>query len=158
MMPDTPRNQKAFPQHTAQQAGIGFPIARVVGVLSLATGCLLAAAIGPFAGKETGETALLRRLLGFFRKGDVVVADRYFCCYWLVATLMQLGVDVCFRKTEGRAVSMFKLKRLGRNDHLMIWYRPVKSSWMPRAFYMGLPEKIVVRRMTYRVSIPGRKQ
>ena len=86
LMPDTPQNQKTFPQHTAQKAGIGFPIARVVGVLSLATGCLLAAAIDPFAGKETGETALLRRLLGFFRKGDVVVADRYFCCYWLGKT------------------------------------------------------------------------
>jgi hypothetical protein len=80
----------------------------------------LAAAIGPFAGKETGETALLRRLLSFFRKGDVLVADRCFCAYWLVATLMKMGVEVCFRQVEGRAVSMFQQRRLGRNDHL-IW-------------------------------------
>ncbi len=100
MMPDTVKNQKVYPQHTAQKAGIGFPIARVVSVVSLATGCLLAAAIGPFAGKETGETGLLRRLLSFFRIGDVVVADRYFGCYWLAATSMKLGVDVCFRQNK----------------------------------------------------------
>ncbi len=62
---------------------------------------MLAAAIGPFAGKETGETALLRRLLSFFRIGDVVVADRYFCCYWLVATLMKLEWMFASAKLNG---------------------------------------------------------
>jgi hypothetical protein len=158
LMPDTPKNQKQYPQHTAQKPGIGFPIARVTAILSLATGCILAAAIGPFAGMETGETALLRRLLSFFRKGDVLVADRYFCAYWLVATLMKLGVDLCFRQIEGRAVSMFKQRRVGRNDHLMVWRRPAKSSWMTQAFYDGLPEQIVIRRIKYQVHVPGRKQ
>ena len=78
-MPDTAENQHEYPQHTAQKPGLGFPIARVLGVLSLATGCLLDAAVGPFSGKETGETSLLRRLMNGFSKGDVVVADRYFC-------------------------------------------------------------------------------
>jgi len=158
LMPDTDKNQQAYPQHTAQKPGIGFPIARVAAILSLATGCILAAAIGPFLGKGTGETALLRLLLSFFRKGDVVVADRYFCAYWLVATLMKMGVDICFRQVEGRAVSMFKQQRLGRNDHLMVWQRPTKSSWMTQAFYEGLPKQIVVRRLKYQINVPGRKQ
>lgn len=157
MMPDTPQNQKAYPQHTAQKPGIGFPIARVTSIVSLATGCILAAAIGPFAGKQTGETALLRRLLDFFGKGDLVVADRYFCAYWLVATLMKLGVDVCFRQVEGRQMTMRKQKRLGRYDHLMVWHRPHKSAWMTREFYENLPESIVVRRVQYQVNAPGRK-
>lgn len=157
MMPDTPANQKAYPQHKAQQPGIGFPIARVTSIISLATGCILAAAIGPFTGKQTGETALLRQLLGFFRPGDLVVADRYFCAYWLVATLMKMGVDVCFRQVQGRAMVMHKQKRLGRCDHMMVWHRPHKSAWMTQEFYDALPESIVVRRVQYRVSSPGRK-
>ncbi|MCP3679480.1 MAG: IS4/IS5 family transposase, partial [Gammaproteobacteria bacterium] len=39
-MPDTPENQQAYPQHGAQQKGLGFPIARVVVLLSLASGML----------------------------------------------------------------------------------------------------------------------
>jgi len=37
-MPDTSENQAAYPQHTAQKPGLGFPIARVTGLISLATG------------------------------------------------------------------------------------------------------------------------
>ena len=36
-MPDTPANQAAYPQHAVQQEGLGFPIARMVVPLSLAT-------------------------------------------------------------------------------------------------------------------------
>ena len=37
-MPDTPANQEAYPQAHTQQKGLGFPVARVVVLLSLATG------------------------------------------------------------------------------------------------------------------------
>ncbi len=36
-MPDTEANQAEYPQHTAQQEGLGFPIVRYVVLLSLAT-------------------------------------------------------------------------------------------------------------------------
>jgi len=48
-MPDTPENQAEYPQHSAQKPGCGFPIARIVVLIALATGCVLDAAIG--AGK-----------------------------------------------------------------------------------------------------------
>src|SRR3954471_24845670 len=37
-MPDTPENQAAYPQPPTQQPGVGFPLARVAVLLSLATG------------------------------------------------------------------------------------------------------------------------
>ncbi len=64
----TQKNQKEYPQHTAQKPGIGFPIARVLAVMSLATGCLVDATVGPYSGKETGETSLLRRLSRVFQR------------------------------------------------------------------------------------------
>ncbi|MHB1544906.1 MAG: transposase, partial [Gammaproteobacteria bacterium] len=63
LMPDTSGNQELYPQHGSQAAGAGFPIARLVGVISLAHGAVLDVAMGPYQGKGTGEHALLRELL-----------------------------------------------------------------------------------------------
>ena len=158
MMPDTPENQAEYPQHSSQKPGIGFPIARVVSILSLATGCLVNAAVGPFMGKGTGETALLRKLLDLFKPGDVVVADRYFCNYWLIAMLMQRGVHVCFRKHQKRPTDFRRGKRLGRDDHLVSWVRPARPAWMSTEQYASMPERIELRELRYVISAPGRKQ
>ena len=56
----------------------------------------------PTRGKETGESALLRTLLSSLRRGDVVLADRYYCSYWMVALLQAQGVEVVFRKHHKR--------------------------------------------------------
>lgn len=77
-MPDTPANQAAYPQPNTQKPGVGFPIARACGLLSLATAAVLDLALGPYAGKETGETALLRSLLPALAAGGLLVADHYY--------------------------------------------------------------------------------
>ena len=46
-MSDTPENQEAFPQLSSQAPGAGFPILRMVVLLSLATACLLGMALAP---------------------------------------------------------------------------------------------------------------
>ena len=63
-MPDTPENQAAYPQLETQAPGLGFPIARILVVFSLAVGTVLEAAIGPYQGKQTSELALLRLVIG----------------------------------------------------------------------------------------------
>jgi hypothetical protein len=57
-MPDTPANQREYPQSPSQKPGLGFPIARMVVLFCLATGCVLEAAVGKYQGKQTGENAL----------------------------------------------------------------------------------------------------
>ena len=61
-MPDTPANQRAYPQPVSQKLHVGFPLARFVAIISLATGAVLDVALGPCLGKRTGETSLLRTL------------------------------------------------------------------------------------------------
>ena len=56
-MPDTEANQAEYPQPTSQAAGLGFPLAQFVVLLSLATAMVSDLAIGPYSGKETGESA-----------------------------------------------------------------------------------------------------
>src|SRR5579871_3660888 len=50
-MPDTPANQAAWPQPPHERPGLGFPLARLVVVFSLAVGTALDAAVGPCRGK-----------------------------------------------------------------------------------------------------------
>ena len=54
-----------------QIPGLGFPLARLVAIVSLSRGAVLEWAIGPWEGKETGETALLRQLALRPRRGAV---------------------------------------------------------------------------------------
>ena len=125
-MPDTPENQEAYPQSSQQGEGLGFPLARVVVLMSLATGMLKDMAIGPCKGKETGETALLRALLAGFEPGDILLADRYFCSYFMIAMLMELGIDFVTRVHQLRTVDFRRGRRLGKGDHMVAWQRPQK--------------------------------
>ena len=80
---DTEATQACYPQQGQQAPGVGFPLARLVGVMSLATGAVLDVAMGPYQGKSTGEYGLFRRLKESFVEGDVMLADSYFCSYFL---------------------------------------------------------------------------
>src|SRR5699024_7413429 len=54
-MPDTAENQARYPQLRTQKPGLGFAIARVVVLLSLGSGGVLDAAMGPCKGKGASE-------------------------------------------------------------------------------------------------------
>jgi len=157
-MPDTSENQAAYPQHTAQKPGLGFPIARVTGLISLATGATINMALGKYKGKGTGETSLFKQLSGSLKKGDVVVADRHYCSYWLICTLMQMGVVICFRKHQARHTDFRKGTRLGKNDHCIGWKKGVRPEGMSQEEYALLPNEIILREIRYVNEEPGRKQ
>jgi len=154
-MPDTPKNQAEYPQPKSQKKGIGLPIARAVAVMSLATACVNDVAIGPYAGKETGETALLRALLGSFDPDDVAVMDRYYCSFMMIALLWGQNVQVCARMHQSRHVDFRRGRRLGKYDHIIVWTRPKRPSWMDEATYETIPETLELREIRYNVVQPG---
>lgn len=154
-MPDTPENQEAYPQNTQQKEGLGFPIARVVVLLSLATGMVTDMAMGPYAGKQTGESALLRSLLGRFNPGDVLLADRYYCSYFMVALLQERGIDLVARLHQRRPVDFRRGRRLGKDDHVVTWSRPKRPEWMDQSTYDRMPASIEVRQICVHVGQPG---
>ena len=144
-MPDTPDNQARYPQHGVQKSGLGFPIARLVALVSLGCGAVLDWAMGPCKGKQTGEDALLRRLYGSLVKGDIVLADCYHCSYFTVAVLYLMGVDVLTRQHARRVTDFRRGQRLGKRDHLAVWKRPACPPWMSEEVYAAIPEELVVR-------------
>jgi hypothetical protein len=155
-MPDTPANQRAYPQPRQQKAGCGFPVARVVVLIALATGGVLDAALCGGRGKLTGEHALLRGLHGRLKRGDILVADAYYSSYDEVMTLRQLGVDVVMRQTGNRRSDFRRGTRPGREDHLVEWHRSRnRRPWMTREEFAALPRVMTMRELRVRVEQPG---
>ena len=144
-MPDTAQNQARFPQHGQQEAGVGFPLARLVGMIALSNGAVLDAAIGPYQGKGTGEHGLFRELKRCFVEGDVMLADGYFCSYFLIADMLRRAVDGLFEQHGARITDFRRGERLGVRDHLVWWSKPARPDWMSVEEYRGYPDEIKVR-------------
>ena len=156
-LPDTETNRAVYPQPRSQKKGVGFPIVRACVLLSLATACALDLAVGPYAGKETGETALLRAMFEALSRGDVLVADRFYCSFLMIALLLNRGVDVCARMHARRHVDFRRGHRLGKYDHLITWKKPQRPEWMDEETYAALPDHLELREIRFNVVRPGRR-
>ncbi len=154
-MPDTPENQAAYPQNPRQKEGLGFPIARLVVLLSLTSGMLRSMAMAPYTGKETGESALLRSQLDSLKKGDVLLFDRYYSSFFMIALLQERGVDVVARAHPRRKINFRRGRRLGKEDHVVTWDRPKKPAWMDQQTYDRMPSSIEIRETRAHVPHPG---
>lgn len=152
-MPDTPSNQRLWPQPSGQKPGCGFPVMRVCALFSLATGAALAAVRSSLS---VHDSRLFRRLWGFLRAGDVVLADRAFCSFAAIAQLAERGVDVVFRLHQRRPQASQAAKRLGRHDHLVVWKRPPQATpALPKNLLQRLPRQLCLRQLSFRVAITG---
>jgi hypothetical protein len=127
-MPDTPENQKAYPQPVVQQQGSGFPLARRAVLLSLASGACHDLAIAPYAGTGTGETSLLRQLYDALQPGDVVLADALFDNYFVAGELRERGLELVVRIQAERVGSQTVESR--PDGDLLLWQRPNKPRGM----------------------------
>ena len=138
-MPDTPENQAAYPQPPTQQPGVGFPLARVAVLLSLATGACHDLAIAPYAGKGTGETTLLRRMYDALSPGDVVLADALFDNYFLACELRERGLELVARVQAERVGSRTVEAR--PDGDVILWQRPNKPRGMTGEQYRRYPKE-----------------
>jgi Transposase DDE domain len=154
-MPDTPENQAAFPQSKAQGIGLGFPLARLVALVSLATGVVRDLAVGPYKGKETGEPALFRALWDGLEAGEIALGDRCFASYFGIAGLSDRGVDALFRMHQRRKFDFRRGRRLGIADHVVTWAKPECPEWMDERTYARLPGELEVRELRIKVAQPG---
>jgi hypothetical protein len=154
-MPDTAANQAAYPQSPSQQPGLGFPLARLVVLFSLAVGTVLDAALGRYQGKQTGETALFHTLHDDLEEEDILLADRYYGSYWELALVQQRGADLVTRLHQRRRADFRGGRRLGREDHLVTWTKPARPDWMDEATYAALPQTLEVREVRVQVGQRG---
>jgi hypothetical protein len=154
-MPDTPENQHAYPQPDTQKPGLGFPLARIAAVFSLACGAVLEVGICRYAGKGQSELGMLRTLWDMFVPGDILLADRLMCAWTEMVMLKQRGVDCVCRFTSHRRADFRRGRRLGPGDHIVQWLKPNKPRTIDSHSYSALPEFLLVRELRLRVEEPG---
>ena len=145
-MPDPAENQARYPQPSTQTPGVGFALARLVGIICLSTGAVIDAAMGPFEGKGNRELGLIRPWLNAFHAAEVALGDALYCNDWLIAMLPSAGVDVVFEQHGSRITDFRRGQRLGPGDHLVSWRKPrQRPSWMGREPYEAFAEVLKVR-------------
>jgi len=145
-MPDTPENQQMYPQPPAQAPGLGFPLARITVLLSLATGACHDLEIASYAGKGTGEKSLFRRMYDTLKPGDVVLADALFDDYYIVWELCKRKIDIVTRVQHDRVGS--RIVESSPEGDLLVWQRPNKPRGMTGAQYRSYPKSFVMRQVT----------
>jgi hypothetical protein len=145
-LPDTPENRATYPQPVVQQPGIGFPLARVAVLLSLATGACHDLAIAPYAGKGTGETTLLRQMYESLSPGDVVLADALFDNYFIACELRDRGIELVVRVQAERVGSVTVEAR--PDGDVILWRRPNKPRGMTGEQYRRYPKELTMRQVT----------
>lgn len=145
IMPDTKENQDIYPQQKGQKKGIGFPIARLVVVMSLTVGTVLDYAIGAYAGKGTGESSLFRSIFNCIERDDILLGDRCYPSFFLIADVLAKGADGIFRGHAQRSYDFRKGIALGKKDHIVVWGKPQKPEWMTQEIYDVYPNEIKVR-------------
>ena len=155
-MPDTPANQNAYPQNVAQKPGLGFPIARIGTITSLACGAILDLGFCRYAGKGQGEVSLLRRIWGVLSAGDVLLADSLLSNWAEFVMLQQRGVALVSRINKAtRRADFRKGKRLGKDDHIVRWHKPTSIRSLDSNTYKSFPEYLTIRETRVRVEQPG---
>jgi hypothetical protein len=149
-LPDTEANQAMYPQPRSQRAGLGFPLARLVGVICLGSGALLDGAIGSYGGRGVDEQALLRTVLASLNSGDLLLGDAYYATYFLFCALHERGVEAVFEQqgARRRGTDFRRGQRLGARDHLIELRKPLlKPDWMTPEHYARAPASLTVREL-----------
>lgn len=155
-MPDTPENQQAYPQVYNQKPGLGFPIARVGVITALSCGAILDVGFCRYAGKGQGEVSLLRRMWDFLTRGDVLLVDSLLSNWANIAMLGPRGVDMVSRLNKAHRKADFrKGKRLGKDDHIVRWYKPTTIRSVDRETYHSFQDYVTVREVRIRIKQRG---
>jgi len=93
--------------------------------------------------------------LDTLRPGDVLVADRYYCSYWMLALALAHKVHVVFRQHQLRHTNFRRGRRLGPDDHVVTWTKPQRPDWMDAETYAAVPNELTVREVRGAIATPG---
>lgn len=151
--PDTPELRQTFGQPAGQKPGCGFPTATLVGLFRGGSGLLVDLLIRPL---QTHEASIAHLLFKHLQPDDVLVGDRAFSSYVLIAMLHRRGVHAVMRLHQRRKTDFRRGRCLGVRDRLVRWTKPVKRpQWLEPDMFNALPDEMMLRQLEYQVQQPG---
>jgi hypothetical protein len=114
---------------------------------------LTAWAVGTWSQHEIG---LLQTLWEHLRPGDVLLADRGFCNWAVLAQCLQRNIHGVFRVKGVRRADFRHGKRLSRNERLVQWPKTwAASKTVTAQEWALLPEFLTLRLVRCQLNIPG---
>ena len=114
---DTEANRARYPKpHAGPNGEAGYPMVRMVAILTAGTRSVIEAAFGTDA---VGELSYAHRITSCLHPGMVLLGDRNFATYGFFADVAETGADFLFRaKTGTRAMKLPVLDRLPDGSYL----------------------------------------
>ena len=83
-----------------------------------------------------------------------MLADSYYCSFFLTAALQARGVDILFEQHGARQMDFRTGEKLGARDHVVQWSKPVaRPAWMRPEEYAAYPTELTLREMKVRNKI-----
>ena len=153
---DTPKNAECYGYAPNIKPGCGFPMAGLSTLFNLRTGSWCGHQLSKYGVNELKRSVpLLRERL---QPKDIVVGDRAFPSYWMLAWLQAQGADGLFRITESKRTNLRRGQRLGPGERLMTWQRPPREEAcaLSAEEYALLPAELSVRVLS--LNLPARGQ
>ncbi|MGJ8642464.1 MAG: IS4 family transposase [Luteolibacter sp.] len=152
---DTEANQQAYPQSSSQKKGCGSPYFGMVGLLNLSHGGWEQIKTCPMSTHEINPAVELTQTL---EANDLLMGDRAFGSYELIARCMQRGAHVLMRLHQARegALDWNHGKKISRHERIVVWRRPYRpaGSHARRDQWKELPETLELRLI--KLSYQGR--
>jgi hypothetical protein len=144
-MSDQPELRERFGLPQGTKPGVGYPLAKIMGLIDAATGLFVQMLCLPLF---THEMRAAVRVHSALRSGDILLGDRAFCSFVHLALLNARGVLACFRLHQ---------KRKGQRSRGVVrWQRPKKPPvWMMAGQFLSLPRWIDVRLVSYTLTQRG---
>jgi hypothetical protein len=142
---DSDANREAYPYPSGQEEGCGFPMIRLVGLIDLGHGGLRDFARSAI---DTGELRGHDELECEFAEGDILVADRLYSSYEILARQREKKSDFIGRNHQARKMDFRKGRKIGRDERIQTWSKPrrqPKQSRLSAERWAALPEKMEVR-------------
>lgn len=151
-MPDTLELQAAFGQPAGQTPGCGFPVANIVGLFHR-SGLLVDMLVHPL---YTHEARVACQLFRHLRRGDVLVGDRGFSSYVILARLLSRGAHAVMREHQARATDFRVGRRIARDDRIIERPKPPqRPHWLDAAEFARLPDRLRLRQVRYSIARDG---
>lgn len=142
-MSDAPELHEHFGLPSSTKPGIGYPVAKLMGLMDAATGLFAALLAVPLFTHDMRHVLHLHPLL---RRGDILLGDRAYCTYAHLALLQLQGVFGCFRLHQRRKCP----------TGLQRWKREGKApAWMSAEQFQLLPQWLDVRVIQYAIEQRG---
>jgi hypothetical protein len=151
-LPDTPENQKQYPQPKFQRPGCGFPIMKLMVVASLRGGTVLRTIRGTYF---QHEMRLFHQVRPTLAPNEIILYDRAAGHFVGAAQARAQGADLISRVTK-RKTDWRKGQRLGVGDRLVVWAKTLNQpKYLSEQEWAELPDQISVRVIRVRVSQKG---